>query len=302
MRVLRRLPMLALGCVLAFAAAAADGDTLPSGVQAVPALSARVTDLTNTLDAQQKQTLEGELAALEQRKGSQLGVLMVPTTQPEDIAQYAIRVFDAWKLGRKNIDDGALLIVAKNDRRVRIEVARGLEGAIPDAAAARIIREYVTPKFRANDYYGGIHDATDALTKLIDGEQLPPPLTDDRLERNRDGIFNAVIFAFFIGIWARGMFGRLAAPPRAGLVGLVTGGAGWLLSGFLPLGIGLGVMGLVLGLLGGGGGGGFASRGGSGGWGGGFGGGGFGGGGGGGGGGFSGGGGMSAGGGASGSW
>src|SRR6187402_11600 len=121
MRALRRLPMLALGCVLAFAAAAADGDTLPSGVQAVPALSARVTDLTNTLDAQQKQTLEGELAALEQRKGSQLGVLMVPTTQPEDIAQYAIRVVDAWKLGRKNIDDGALLIVAKNDRRVRIE-------------------------------------------------------------------------------------------------------------------------------------------------------------------------------------
>ncbi|HEY0229776.1 MAG TPA: YgcG family protein [Dokdonella sp.] len=294
MRALRRMLGLVCGCVFALAVAAAEGDPQP-----IPPLSARVTDLTGTLDAQQKQTLEGELAALEQRKGSQVGVLIVPTTQPEDIAQYAIRVFDAWKLGRKNVDDGALLIVAKNDRRVRIEVARGLEGAIPDAAAARIIREYVTPKFRANDYYGGIHDATDALTKLIDGEQLPPPLTDDHLEQHRDSIFNAVIFAFFIGIWARGMFGRLSAPPRAGIVGLLTGGAGWLLSGFMPVGIGLGVMGLVLGLLGGGGGGGFANRGGSGGWGGGFGGGGFGGGGGGG---FSGGGGMSAGGGASGSW
>ena len=299
MRALRRMLALVCGCMIALAVAAAEGDPQP-----IPPLTARVTDLTNTLDAQQKQTLEGELAALEQRKGSQLGVLIVPTTQPEDIADYAIRVFDAWKLGRKNVDDGALLIVAKNDRRVRIEVARGLEGAIPDAAAARIIREYLTPKFRANDYYGGIHDATDALTKLIDGEQLPPPLTDDHLERHRDGIFNAVIFAFFIGIWARGMFGRLSAPPRAGLVGLLTGGAGWLLSGFIPLGIGLGVMGLILGLLGGGGGGGFANRGGAGGWGGGFGGGGFGGGGfgGGGGGGFSGGGGVSAGGGASGSW
>ncbi|MET0225912.1 MAG: YgcG family protein [Dokdonella sp.] len=299
MRALRRMLALVCGCAFALAVAAAEGDPQP-----IPPLTARVTDLTDTLDAQQKQTLEGELAALEQRKGSQLGVLMVSTTQPEDIAQYATRVFDAWKLGRKNVDDGALLIVAKNDRRVRIEVARGLEGAIPDAAAARIIREYVTPKFRANDYYGGIHDATDALTKLIDGEQLPPPLTEEHSQRHGDGIFNAVIFAFFIGIWARGMFGRLSAPPRAGLVGLLTGGAGWLLSGFVPVGIGLGVMGLILGLFGGGGGGGFANRGGSGGWGGGFGGGGFGGGGfggGGSGGGFSGGG-VSAGGGASGSW
>ena len=103
-------------------------------------------------------------------------MLIVPTTQPEEIEQYSIRVVDAWKLGRKNVDDGVLLIVAKDDHHVRIEVGRGLEGAIPDAASARIIREYITPKFRAGDFYGGIHDATDALTKLIDGEPLPPPL------------------------------------------------------------------------------------------------------------------------------
>jgi uncharacterized protein len=208
-------------------------------------------------------------------------------------------VFDQWKLGRKNIDDGVLLIVAKNDHRVRIEVARGLEAAIPDAAAARIIREYITPRFRTGDFFGGIHDATGALTKLVDGEELPPPLTDER-DHKRAGkdVFNSIVWAFFIGLWVRAMFGRLPTAPRAGIVGAASGGAAWVLSGLMPLGIGIGLVGLVLGLAGGGGGG-FANRGGFGGWGGGgFGGGGFGGGGGG----FGGGGGMSAGGGASGSW
>ncbi|MGH8174482.1 MAG: TPM domain-containing protein [Rhodanobacteraceae bacterium] len=286
-------------CVFAGGVIAAEGDLQP-----IPALAARVTDLTGTLDAQQKQTLESELAALEQRKGAQVAVLIVSTTQPEDIAQYALRVFDQWKLGRKDIDDGALLIVAKDDRRVRIEVARGLEAAVPDAAVARIIREYITPRFRAGDYYGGIHDATGALIKLVDGEELPPPLADDKPRKGERDIFNAVVWAFFIGLWARSMFGRLPGVPRAGLVGAAAGGAGWLFSGMLPLGIGLGVFGLILGLLGGGGGGGggFANRGGWGGWGGGLGGGGGGGGSWGGGGGFGGGGGISAGGGASGSW
>jgi uncharacterized protein len=290
-----------LAFLFAGAGRAAEGDPQP-----IPPLTARVTDLTATLDAQQKQQLESELAALEQRKGAQIAVLIVPTTEPEDIAQYSIRVFDAWKLGRKNIDDGVLLIVAKNDHRVRIEVARGLEAAIPDAAAARLIREYITPRFRAGDFFGGIHDATGALTKLVDGEALPPPLTDERSTRKRAGkdVFNAVVWAFFVGLGVRAMFGRLPTAPRAGIVGAASGGAAWVLSGLMPLGIGVGLVGLVLGLAGGGGGG-FANRGGWGGWGGGgFGGGGFGGGGfgGGGGGGFSGGGGMSAGGGASGSW
>jgi len=275
-------------------AVAADGDPQP-----IPPLKAHVTDVTGTLDAQQQQQLEGELTALEQSKGSQLGVLIVPTTQPEDIAQYGIRVGDAWKLGRKGTDDGVILIVAKNDRRVRIEVGRGLEGAIPDAAASRIIREYVTPKFRSGDFFGGVHDATDALTKLIQGEPLPPPLTDEHSSRSGDSDpFNAAIFAIFAILFARSLFGGLSAPPRSGLVGAVGAGAAWLLSGgIVPLAIGLGVVGLVLGLLGGGGGG-FANRGGWGGFPGGFGGGGFGGGGGG----FSGGGGSFGGGGASGSW
>jgi uncharacterized protein len=289
---------LCLALVAAACTAAAD-----DGLQPVPPLTAHVTDLTGTLDAQQKQTLENELAALEKAKGAQLGVLVVPTTQPEDIAQYGIRVGDAWKLGRKGTDDGAILIVAKDDRRVRIEVGRGLEGAIPDAAAARVIREYVAPRFRAGDWYGGIHDATGALTKLINDEPLPPPLTDEH-DGGGDRFLPALVAAWVVAMVLRAVLGRVSAVPRAGLVGLGSGAAGWLFSGLLPLGIGLGVFGAFLGLIGSGGGGGFASRGGWGGWGGGW-GGGLGGGswgGGGGGGGFSGGGGGFSGGGASGSW
>jgi len=277
------------------AATAADGDPQP-----IPALTAHVTDLTGTLDATQKQTLESELTALEKTKGSQVGVLMVPSTQPEDIAAYGIRVADAWKLGRKGTDDGVILIVAKADRRVRIEVGRGLEGSIPDAAAARIIREYITPRFRANDYFGGIHDATGAMTKLINDEPLPPPLADEPRVRSKVGNLGpALIAAWFVGLFLRNLFGGLSTVPRAGLVGVGAGAVGWLISGLLPIGIGAGLIGLFFGFLGGGGGGGFASGGGFGGFGGG---GGWGGGGGGGGGGSSGGGGGFSGGGASGSW
>jgi uncharacterized protein len=307
--------MLLLFVVLALQSAVAWAD---DALQTIPPLTARVTDTTGTLSAPDKQSLEAELAALEQRKGSQVAVLMVPTTQPEDIAQYSLRVVEAWKLGRKNVDDGALLIVAKNDHRVRIEVGRGLEGAIPDAAVARIIREYITPKFRAGDFHGGIDDAIGAMTKLIDGEPLPPPLTDERARRRGgDGgsFFNSLIAIFFAAIWLRTMFGRVPSAPRGGLVGLICGGIGFLFTGLLGAAIGAGFIGLLIGALGGGGGG-FASRGGwggfgGGGFGGGLGGGGFGGGGlggggfgggGFGGGGFSGGGGGFAGGGASGSW
>ncbi len=270
--------------IFALPVVAADGDPQP-----IPPLKAHVTDLTGTLDAQQQQQLESELSALEQSKGSQLGVLIVPTTQPEDIAQYGIRVGDAWKLGRKGTDDGVILIVAKNDRRVRIEVGRGLEGAIPDAAAARIIREYITPKFRSGDIFGGVHDATDALTKLIQGEPLPPPLADEH--SGDDDPVTVAIFAIFAMLFARSFFGALPGPPRGVLVGIVGAGAAWLAStGLFALTVCMGVLGLVLGLLGGRGGGGFASRGGWGGFSGG------------GGGGFSGGGGSFGGGGASGSW
>ncbi|HEX3896328.1 MAG TPA: YgcG family protein [Rudaea sp.] len=261
---------------------------------------ARVTDTTGTLSPDQKQALESKLAQIEQRKGSQVAVLIVPTTQPEEIEQFSYRVADAWKLGRKGVDDGVLLTVAKNDHHVRIEVGRGLEGAIPDAANARIIREYITPKFRSGDYFGGINDAVDALSKLIDGEPLPPPLEGKKSERNSNGFFNNLVFIIFGMFWLRGILSGVPTAPRAGIVGALAGSVAWFLSGILGAAIGLGVFGVVLGLIGGGGGG-FANRGGWGGW---TGGGGFGGGGGnfGGGGGFSGGGGGFAGGGASGSW
>jgi len=227
-------------------------------------------------------------------------VLMVPTTAPEDIAQYAIRVFDEWKLGRKGVDDGVLLVVARDDRRVRIEVARGLEGAIPDAAASRIIREYIAPRFRANDYYGGIRDAVGALVKLVQGEPLPPPLDGHPDDAGR--IPPALLAAWFVAVFLRALLGGMRAVPRAGLVGTGSGVAGWLVSGLVPLGVVAGLIGALFGLFGSGGGG-FAHRGGRGG----FGGGGWGGsggwgGGGAGGGGFRGGGGISAGGGASGGW
>lgn len=272
--------------------------------QAIPPLTARVTDLTGTLDAQQQQTLETELEALEKSKGAQLAVLVVSSTQPEDIAAYGIRVAEAWKLGRAASDDGAILIVAKDDRRVRIEVGQGLEGAIPDAAAARIIREYIAPRFRAGDWYGGIHEATGALEKLVNDEPLPPPLVEDE-PVSADRVQTALFMALFAAFFLRTMFGRAPALARGGVVGAGAGGIAWLVSGLTALGIGAGVLGLFFGLFGGGGGGGFANRGGRGGFGGGSWGGGGGGwssGGGGGGGGFSGGGGGFSGGGASGSW
>lgn len=273
---------------------------------AIPPLHARVTDLTNTLDAQQTQQLESELAALEQRKGAQVVVLMLPTTQPETIEQYATRVFDAWKIGRKHVDDGVLLIVAKDDHKVYIETGYGLEGAIPDALASRIIREQIVPKFRANDYYGGLHDAVGSLAKLIDGEPLPAPAHPSNTNGNSLGL---IPLGFVLAFFFHGVFGPLKTPWRAAANGSLIGIALFLLSGML---IGLGIAGFAMGALVGlfpSSGGAFA-RGGSwgrwggggfGGWGGGFGGGGFGGGGFGGGG-FSGGGGMTGGGGASGSW
>lgn len=281
------------GCVIAVAAISAEGDP-----QAIPALTAHVTDLTGTLDATQKQTLEDQLTALEKSKGSQVGVLLLPTTNPEDIAAYGIRVADAWKLGRKGTEDGVIVIVAKDDHRVRIEVGRGLEGAIPDAAAARVIREYITPRFRANDYFGGLQDATGALTKLINDEPLPPPLTEEPGGGSGNGsdLGPAFILGWFVALSLRRALGGMPVVPRTGLVGIGAALAAWFVSGFIPISIGIGVLGMLLGVLGGKGGG-FASGGGAGG---------FGGGGGGwssgGGGGFSGGGGGFSGGGASGGW
>ncbi len=152
--------------------------SLPSyaqGLQPVPALTARVVDTTGTLDAAALRQLEEKLAALEQKKGSQVVVLMVPTTAPEDIASYASRVANGWKIGRKAVGDGVLVIVAKTDRKLRIEVAKTLEGAIPDLMAKRIIDEAMVPKLRKGDYAGGLSDTVDRIAQRIDGENLPAP-------------------------------------------------------------------------------------------------------------------------------
>jgi uncharacterized protein len=141
----------------------------------VPPLKARVTDLTGTLSAQQKGELESRIAAYESRRGSQIAVLMLPTTKPEEIEQYSMRVAEAWKIGRKGVDDGLILIVAKDDRRQRIEVGYGLEGAIPDSVSKRVIDERITPRFRDGDFYGGVRDGVDQLIRLAEGEKLPPP-------------------------------------------------------------------------------------------------------------------------------
>ena len=149
-------------------------------VIAVPSLSQRITDLTQTLNAEQIAALTAQLASLEQAKGSQLAVLIVPTTGDESIEQFGIRVVDAWKLGRKGVDDGVLLLVAKNDRTVRIEVGRGLEGALPDVTAFRIIREFIVPAFSQGDFAGGITVGVEKISGVIQGEALPPPKASAR--------------------------------------------------------------------------------------------------------------------------
>lgn len=271
---------------------------------AIPPLSSPVVDTTGTLDAAQRQQLEQRALALQASKGSQLQVLVVGTTQPETIEQYTQRVFDQWKLGRKGVDDAVILVVAKDDRRVRIQPGYGLEGAIPDAIANRVIQEYLAPKFRTGDFGGGIADATAQLVKLIEGEPLPPPVSDNRMgDGGGGGDFLFALFAAFIAAtFVRGAFGKAPKLLRSLLTGGTAGGVAWLLSSILPLAGFAGIMGLFYGLLSVSAGR-YARQGGWGGFGGGgWGGGGSSGGGFGSGGGWSGGGGMSGGGGASGSW
>lgn len=168
-----------------------------TGVLPVPALTARVIDQTGTLSATDKAALEAKLADYEKTKGSQIVVLMVPTTQPEDIAAYAHRVASDWKIGRRDVGDGVLVIVAKDDRRMRIEVARALEGALPDLAAARIMDGAMQPRFRANDYAGGLTAAVEQITQVLDGEPLPPVQPTSRSTRNIDW---SSMLMFFLGM------------------------------------------------------------------------------------------------------
>jgi uncharacterized protein len=268
--------------------------------QPIPPLGARINDLTETLTAPQRAALEQKLAALEARKGAQLVVLLVPTTAPEAIEAYSLRVAEAWQIGRGRTDDGAVLVVAKDDRKLRIEVGYGLEGAIPDALAKRVIAERIVPKFYEGDYAAGLNEGLDALIGLIDGEPLPP--RKDAADGRSSDSFGVLPFIFFFAMFVAPLLRRtLGALPGALVIGAGAGFAAWIVSSVAFLSVALGGVVFFLALAGIIGGPGRWSSGG--GWGGrtgGFGRGGFGGGGGGGG--FRGGGGRFGGGGASGGW
>jgi uncharacterized protein len=195
---------------------------------AVPPLSGRVVDQTGTLSAGDAAALTQRLKDLETRKGSQVAVLIVPTTQPETIEQFSIRVADAWKIGRRKIDDGALLVVAKDDRKLRIEVGYGLEGALPDVTARRIIDEIIVPRFKTGDFTGGISAGVDRIIRIVDGEPLPVPKPEVSHSVDPDMFFNIIFSPFgFIGFIAvagimRGLLGRLlGSGVTAGVIGAV---------------------------------------------------------------------------------
>ena len=262
-------------------------DVLP-----VPALTARVIDQTATLTPAQLQALSTKLEALETQRGAQGVVLIVPTSQPEDIASYGQRVADTWKVGRRDIGDGVVIVVAKNDRRINIEVAKTLEGAIPDVIAGRIINEQIKPAFKAGDYAGGLNAAVDQLSRRIAGENLAAPTAKGSgAPRGSQGfdLQSMAIFLFvavpILGAILTGIFGRKLG---ALLTGGAVGGIGWFLTASLLVAGGAGLVALFLvGVMGaggsalggmgrggpiiwGGGGGGFGGRGGGGGGGGGF--------------------------------
>ena len=227
---------------------------------AVPPLTSPVTDITGTLAADQVAALDAKLRAFEQAKGSQVAVVIVRSTQPETIEQYALRVVEAWKIGRKGVDDGAILVVALDDRKLRIEVGYGLEGALPDASANRIIDEDIVPAFRRGDFYGGIATGVDRMLRVIEGEPLPEPELRSP-SQGVPGLFSVLpflfIFALFGGSIFRRLFGRVGgAFATGGLVGFLT----WVLVGILGLALGAAILAFLFALLGGLGGGGGGGR------------------------------------------
>lgn len=222
------------------------GSALAQNPVAVPERRV-VTDLTGTLSEQQQNALTQKLQLFEARKGSQIAVLIVPTTQPETIEQYALRVSDAWKLGRKGVDDGALLLIAKDDRKLRIETRYGLEGPLPDAIAKRIIAEVITPLFKHGDFYGGIDAGVDRILKVVDGEPLPAP---QKQSYNEDSWLSAlplvILLAFVSGAIFRAMFGRFFGSLIAGGV---TGVIAWIVLSVLGVAAVAGVLAFLFNLF-----------------------------------------------------
>lgn len=220
-----------------------------AGLVEVPALNGRIVDRSATLTKDELGRLEQRLREFEDRKGSQVAVLIVPNTRPEAIEQYAIRVAEQWKIGRKNVDDGAILVVAKDDRALRIEVGYGLEGVLNDATSKRIIEEIIVPRFKDGDFYGGIDAGVTAMIRVIDGEQLPPPVPAKRTSEDPERLLPAIfVAALVLGGALRALFGRL---PGALLTGGILGLMAWFVAGFAAAAIAAGAIGFFLTLLGG---------------------------------------------------
>lgn len=211
---------------------------------AVPPPKARVTDLTATLSAEQRAALENKLAAFEAKKGAQVAVLMVPTTQPETVEQFGIRVAEAWKLGRKGVDDGVLLLIAKNDRTLRIEVGRGLEGALPDASGKRIIAETIVPRFKQGDFNAGINTGVDRIIKVLESEPLPAPAAQRGADATAniaagDALTWGALLVVFLGGFLRSIFGTFLGSLIAGGI---AGGAAFFLGAGVVVGAVVGVI------------------------------------------------------------
>jgi uncharacterized protein len=222
--------------LLAIAAFACVGSIhAAEGLVPVPPLQARLTDLTGTLTAEQQASLERSLRAFEARKGTQIAVLIVPTTKPEEIEQYALRVVEQWKLGRKKVDDGALLLIAKGDRTLRIEVGYGIEGPLNDATAKRIVSDVIAPRLKEGDYFGGVSAGVDQIIRVVDGEPLPAPKPGaggsglGSVSRNIGQLLPFLfVVALVLGGILRAVLGRI---PGALATGGVLALAGWLLGG-----------------------------------------------------------------------
>jgi uncharacterized protein len=219
---------------------------------AVPPLTGRVVDLTGTLSGDFVDQQSRRLKDLERRKGSQVAVLIVPTTQPETIEQYSIRVADAWKIGRRKIDDGALLVVAKNDHKLRIEVGYGLEGALTDVTARRIIDEVIVPRFKSGDFDGGVGAGLTYIISVIEGEPLPIPQPEASHETDPGWVafvfspFGLLIYAA-IAAMMRSLLGRLIGSTAA--AGVVTALA-WYVGGSIAVAAIIGVAAFFLTLFG----------------------------------------------------
>jgi len=230
---------------LVFAPALAE-DVVP-----VPVLTGRVIDQTSTLTAAQADALSAKLAGIETKYGAQIVILIVPTARPEDVFSYAQRVATSWKLGRKDVGDGLLLTVAKNDRDVDIRVAATLQGAIPDIAANRIIQETIVPAFKAGDFAGGLNAAVDRLGALVAGEKLPAPSTQATPQRPRGRLgfdWQDIAIFLFVGVPILGRILSSVMGRKLGALGTgaAVGAIGWFLTASLLIAAGAGLVALFL--------------------------------------------------------